>query len=119
MVYLAVLLLLGVSCSPYTKSDLAGKWQAVSLMEDGDTLAVDLAVINFQFTEAGYYHFNSTLNYEESGTYRLNGPYLYSTDTLDAPYREKAVKIVLLRNDSLLLKMEEMGKERMVLLKRE
>ncbi|PSR14887.1 MAG: hypothetical protein DA408_05475 [Bacteroidetes bacterium] len=117
--YLLLLYLLGTACAPYTKSDLAGKWQVLSLTEDGDSLAVDLALINFQFSEDGYYHFNSTLNYEESGTYRLNGPFLYSTDTLDSPHREKAVKIVLLRNDSLVLKMEEMGRERLVVLRRE
>ena len=113
---IVLLYTLCTACAPYTKSDLAGNWQAVSLSEAGDSLAVDLSAIHFSFTNAGYYEFSSTLNYQESGAYRLDGVYLYSTDTLVKPLREKAVEIVLLRNDWLVLKMKELGKERLVVL---
>jgi hypothetical protein len=106
------------ACEPYSDSDLAGSWQAVEITEEGDSLAVDLSGIRFEFTNNGRYYFHSTLNYEEAGTYRLDGPYLFSTDTIQEVSREKAVEILLLNTDSLQLRMEELGKERIMLLKR-
>lgn len=117
---LAVLMLSLVffACDPYADSDLAGSWHAVEITEEGDSLAVDLSGIRFEFTNDGRYYFHSTLNYEEAGTYRLDGPYLFSTDTTQEISREKAVEIMLLNTDSLQLRMEELGKERIMLLKR-
>ena len=106
------------ACDPYSDSDLAGSWHAVEITEEGDSLAVDLKGIRFEFTDNARYYFHSTLNYEEAGTYRLDGPYLFSTDTTQEVSREKAVEIVLLNNDSLQLRMQELGKERIMLLKR-
>ena len=112
-------LLLFCTCEAYEKSELSGNWQAVNLTEEGDSLAVDLSDIRFEFRDDGRYYFHSTLNYEEAGTYRLDGPYLFSTDTLKSLSREKAVEIMLLNADSLQLRMQELGKERIMLLKRE
>ncbi|MGH1437699.1 MAG: hypothetical protein ACRBG0_24900 [Lewinella sp.] len=107
------------ACDPYAESDLAGNWEAIRITEEGDSLAVDLSGIRFEFTNNGRYYFHSTLNYEEAGTYRLDGPYLFSTDTTQEISREKAVEIVLLNTDSLQLRMQELGKERVMLLKKE
>lgn len=107
------------ACDPYSDADLAGNWKAVEITEEGDSLAVDLSGIRFEFTNDGHYYFHSTLNYEEAGTYRLDGPYLFSTDTTQEISREKAVEIVLLNADSLQLRMQELGKERIMLLKKE
>lgn len=114
-----VLLLAFYACNSYDNPDLAGNWQAVSLTEEGDSLAVDLSSIRFDFKNDGRYYFHSTLNYEEAGTYRLDGPYLFSTDTLQSVAREKAVEIILLNEDSLQLRMQELGKERIMLLLKE
>lgn len=107
------------ACEPYSTADLAGSWRAVSLTEDGDSLAVDLTEIGFTFTADGGYTFQSTLNYQESGTYHLDGPYLFSTDTTKDWQQEKAVKIAYLTTDSLQLEMQEMGKARYLWLARE
>ncbi len=117
---LAVLLLslAFFACDPYADTDLAGSWEAIEITEEGDSLAVDLSGIRFEFTKDGRYYFHSTLNYEEAGTYRLDGPYLFSTDTTQEVSREKAVEIVLLNTDSLQLRMQELGKERIMLLKK-
>lgn len=106
------------SCNPYADSDLAGSWKVLQITEEGDSLGVDLSGIRFEFTNNGRYYFHSTLNYEEAGTYRLDGPYLFSTDTTQEISREKAVEILLLNTDSLELRMQELGKERIMLLKR-
>lgn len=109
---------LAFACDPYANFDIAGEWQATDLTEQGDTLAVELSEIQFEFTAEGHYHFQSTLNYKEAGTYRLDGPYLFSTDTLQPPLREKAVEIIHLSGDTLQLKMKELGKERIMTLKK-
>jgi hypothetical protein len=116
--YLALCLLM-ISCELYDNTELSGNWQAISLTEEGDSLAVDLSGIRFEFKEDGRYYFHSTLNYEEAGTYRLDGPYLFSTDTTQSLIREKAVEIMLLTTDSLELRMKELGKERIMLLRKE
>lgn len=117
---IAGILVLGcLACDKYANSDIAGNWEAIELTEVGDSLAVDLSAIGFVFSENGKYQFFSTLDYKEAGTFRLDGPYLFSTDTLQLPLREKAVEIVHLSTDTLALRMKEMGKERLLVLKRE
>ncbi|RME96631.1 MAG: hypothetical protein D6772_11685 [Bacteroidetes bacterium] len=119
--HIAILFLLGslLSCGPYSKEDLAGEWQAISLIEEGDSLAVNLADIGFTFTPDGGYTFRSTLNYVEAGTYRLDGPFLFSTDTTRPVQQEKAVKIISLTPDSLQLQMQEKGKTRILWLSKQ
>lgn len=116
---MASILVLGcLACDKYANSDIAGDWEAIELTEAGDSLGVDLSSIGFTFSEDGQYHFRSTLEYEEAGSFRLDGPYLFSTDTLQPPLREKAVEIVHLTSDTLQLRMKELGKERLLVLKR-
>ncbi|MEL6971086.1 MAG: hypothetical protein AAFZ63_02420 [Bacteroidota bacterium] len=113
-----VLAVLAFACDQYTNIDIAGNWEVVELTEAGDSLAVDLTTIGFHFSEDGQYEFQSTLDYREAGTYRLDGPYLFSTDTLKPPLREKAVEITYLSLDTLHLRMKELGKERLMVLQR-
>jgi hypothetical protein len=113
---LLFVLLLFNACAPYAPSDLAGKWKAVELSEEGDSLKVDASNVYFRFLESGRYEYYSTLNYHESGMYKLDGKYLLSTDTTRSDQAEKAVEIVKLVNDSLVLKMKEQGKERLMVL---
>ena len=115
----SALVLCCLACEKYANADIAGEWRALSLTEAGDSLAVDLSAIRFTFTEDGRYQFKSTLDYKEAGQFRLDGPYLFSTDTLQPPLREKAVEITYLSADTLELRMKELGKERLMLLERE
>ena len=118
MLFLSMLFVLVAACDEYATADVAGDWEVIELTEAGDSLEVDLSNIGFRFTEDGLYEFNSTLDYAEAGTFRLDGPYLFSTDTLQPPLREKAVEITYLSADTLRLRMKELGKERLMVLKR-
>lgn len=118
MLFLSMLCVLIYACDKYANADIAGDWEVIELTETGDSVAVDLSTIGFRFTEDGLYEFQSTLDYREAGTFRLDGPYLFSTDTLQPPLREKAVEITYLSNDTLHLRMQELGKERLLVLKR-
>ncbi len=105
-------------CSRFDADVLVGKWQAAEVLENGIALEIDLSPIGFEFSPDGYYHFNSTVNYEEAGTYCLSGPFLYTIDTLNAASSEKAVKITALTQDSLVLLMSSNGKDKIMKLVR-
>lgn len=110
--------ILFTACQGHNYDDLAGNWQAVELTQEGDSLSVDLKEVAFNFNPNGRYEFESTLNYKEAGTFRLEGPYLFSKDTTRSMPKEKAVEIIQLAGDTLILRMEEAQKERIVVLKR-
>lgn len=116
LVLVCTLLLAG--CAQYSASDLVGNWEAISLTEEGDSLQVNLAEIGFEFNEQGGYNFSSTLNYEEAGTFRIDGPFLYSIDTTSSLGREKAVKIETLNLDTLTIRMREGSKDRLLTLQK-
>ncbi|MCO6478576.1 MAG: lipocalin family protein [Phaeodactylibacter sp.] len=113
----ALLLLLG-ACSPVDKSLIEGTWKGVAVVEEGSPLNdVDPGVIELSFREKGY-AYSSTLNYKEAGTYYIDSKYLYTTDTLNQASTEKAVEIVKLTTDSLVLKMNDSGRERLLMMEK-
>lgn len=107
-----------ISCSSVKVDLLIGKWQAVEILEDGIPLEVEMTPIGFAFDGQGYYNYSSTLNYKEAGTYYLEGPYLYTLDTINTASTEKAVRINVLTQDSLVLLMSVKGKEKIMKLLR-
>ncbi|MBI1223731.1 MAG: hypothetical protein GC192_00725 [Bacteroidetes bacterium] len=117
---LSLILLLGMlaSCGNVQEQKLVGKWQATSLMEDGMPIPVPPSEVGFEFFKNGYYHFRSTLNYKEAGTFSVSNGLLYTLDTLNEASTEKSVQILDLTKDSLFLKMNNEGKERIVKLGR-
>lgn len=113
-----VLIILMNSCATINKSLLVGKWQAIELLEDGQPMEADIEVIHFQFDKNRQYTYAGTLNYHEAGVYSIESKYLYTLDTLNQATTEKAVEIVQLTKDSLRLRMNDTGKERLMILKK-
>ena len=107
-----------LSCGGLEKGQLKGKWTAVQLTEEGDSLKVNLEEITLDFREKGY-DFTSTLNYKEAGTYDLKDNLLTTLDSLNVDQQEKVVEITKLQNDSLFIRMNEGGKERVLVMTRE
>ncbi len=106
-------------CKKEEGPDLIGHWQAFEITEEGEPLQVDPREIQFEFQADGIYYFQSTLNYREAGRYRLsNREYLFTTDTLESGAAEKAVEISRLTADSLTLRMNDAGKERLLKLEK-
>lgn len=92
-----------------------GKWQGTLLLEQGDSVPINPAELSFTFDQfARTYTYNSTLNYQEAGNFYLQTKYLFTSDTLKANPTEKGVEIVRLSQDSLHLRMEEKGRERIM-----
>lgn len=105
------------SCSMWKSHQLQGQWQGVRLMEGKDSVAVDPSLIQLTIEKESY-SFSSTLNYREAGSWRLEDEVLYTTNKLvDNPY-EKAVYILQLKRDTLVLWMMDDGKERVLTLRR-
>lgn len=115
---LILLTLMLVGCANVQEQKLVGKWQATSLVEDGMPIPVPPSEVGFEFFPNGYYHFRSTLNYKEAGTFSVANSLLYTLDTLNEASTEKSVQILDLTPDSLFLKMNNEGKERIVKLGR-
>ncbi|MCB0585062.1 MAG: lipocalin family protein [Phaeodactylibacter sp.] len=113
--YLLVLML--TACSPVDENLLIGKWTGIAVTEEGTPINVNPSEIKMTFGEKGYAYF-STLNYREAGSYYIHSKYLFTTDTLNQASTEKAVEIVKLTPDSLVLKMEEAGKERFLMMEK-
>ena len=103
-----------ISCAKYSNSDIKGNWEAAEVLEEGQPLDIDNSEVKFHFSEDGYYNFQSTLNYEESGTFEIKKELLFTKDTLNTNSEEKAVRIDLLNADSLYLEMNDDGKKRLV-----
>lgn len=79
-------------------------------------MPVDPREISFTFQADGTYQYRSTLDYQEAGRYRLQPPYLFTTDTTRETGTEKAVEMLVLQSDTLLLRMVQDGKEQRLLL---
>ncbi len=102
------------ACAEYPENKITGKWQGAALLEDGMPLEVDPAEVGFEFNNSGQYQYRSTLNYREAGTFSIRGSLLHTLDTLNEASSEKSVKIINLTEDSLFIKMNADGKERVV-----
>ena len=105
-----------ISCSNPGYNLLEGKWIAVKVEEQGDSLKIEPSVIQFEFEqESKQYTFQSTLNYLEAGDYYLESNFLYTSDTLKEASRQKVVEILQLNEDSLIIRMMEADqKERII-----
>lgn len=98
---------------------ISGSWRGAAILEQGKLLDINPADIRLVLDPDGSYHYRSTLNYQEAGTYYVEQTYLYTRDTINQATTEKAVEIVLVSTDSLHLLMNEAGKERLLKLVKE
>ena len=96
MIFSCVGLFLTGCQASITASELGGHWVAVSATERDKPLS------NYQ----------STLNYQEAGSFFLDGNLLHTLDTLNLASTEKIVSISLLTSDSLRIFMVDNGNPR-------
>lgn len=108
-------LVLLMACAQDEPSLLIGSWTAYEVLEEGEILDINASEIQLEFVDDEVYSYKSTLDYEEAGQYNVQSSYLYTTDTLAASQAaRKAVEIVQLTADSLQLRMNDEGKERIL-----
>lgn len=107
-------LMLAQSCASDSPNLLLGQWTAFEILEEGEILDLNASQIQLGFEEGDKYTYLSTLNYKEAGQFRVQTPYLFTTDTTADQRTEKAVEIIQLTFDSLQLRMNDDGKERIL-----
>lgn len=113
-------LLLALSaCKQYEEDQLSGTWRGSAILEADQPLDIEPSNIRLILAPDGSYRYESTLNYQEAGTYFMDQQYLYTMDTINQASTEKAVEIILLNQDSLHLRMNENDKERLLKMVRE
>ena len=114
-----IVLLLLLACQSPEEDLLSGSWRGSVILENGDSLEIDPSHIRLVLHPGGTYEYESTLNIQEAGAFHVQQPYLYTRDTLNEASAEKAVEIILLSADSLHLRMNDAGKERLLKMTRE
>ena len=114
---IGVFLFLG-NCQQIKENHLVGKWRAVEVLEEGKKLTVDVTKIHIEF-QPSHYEYYSTLNHKEAGTYYLQSNLLVTKDTLKKEAVEKAVEVTHLSEDSLFIRMNEKGQERILKMAKE
>lgn len=102
------------ACGRDYGAELAGAWRATTLLEEGDTVAVDLSDVGIAFRPGGRYVYTSTLDHEEQGTYRVDGALLLTTPEGQDTIADRPVEIALLERDVLHLNMQEGDKARVL-----
>ena len=107
------------ACGAREDQLLLGEWQAVQVLEAGDSLKLDPAQVGFLFRPDNRYTFRSTLRYEEAGTWRYTDGFLMARDTTRENSPERVVAVEKLTPDSLQIRMLSDDKERWVTLLRQ
>ncbi len=102
------------ACKQDRTPELLGSWQANLLIEEGDTIDVILDDVGLFFDADGSYIYTSTLDYEESGTFRSQGDMLFTTPSEQDTLLERPVAIALLDENALHLNMKEGEKNRIL-----
>ena len=99
-----------------TSSDLLGKWEAISIIEEGVPVEIDYPIIRLFVSDNGTYDYSGTLNYKESGRWHTQDKYFVTKDTLLPDAIEKTMLISNLTENSFEMKSEEGGKERVLMM---
>ena len=111
--FFLLLLLFVSSCANPLKKTVIGDWTAVIITEEGNKLEVDTREVQLNLQENGQYYYSSTLNYQEAGTWFLDENLLFTNDTIHKA-GQKAVMILEANQDTLVIKMVENDKDRLL-----
>ena len=115
LLFLALIL---SSCGNPLQDVVIGNWTAAQITEEGEKLDVNVVEVKLNLQENGDYEYSSTLNYQEAGSWFLDENLLFTNDTIHKA-GQKAVMILEAKQDTLVLKMVENGKERLLTLAKE
>jgi len=109
------LLVILAGCDNPLQDVVIGNWTATQITEEGKKLDVNVGEVQLNLQENGDYEYSSTLNYQEAGSWFLDENLLFTNDTIHKA-GQKAVLIIEAKQDTIILKMLENGKERLLTL---
>jgi len=116
--FILLLVLIFTSCGNPLQDIVIGNWTAAQITEEGKKLDVNVGEVKLNLEENGTYQYESTLNYQEAGSWFLDENLLFTNDTIHKS-GQKAVMILEARQDTIVLKMIENGKERLLTMSKE
>lgn len=118
-IFLLVFSLLFLSrCTNPVEAILPGKWIAYQVTEEGKPLEINAEEVQLEIRTDGTYSYASTLNYAEKGNWKVKDNLLI-TSGVEPEGSNNTVQVIPNAPDSLILKMQEEGKERMVYMVRD
>lgn len=82
------------------------------LLEEGDTVDIDLTDVSLSFSPSGSYVYTSTLDHLEEGTFTVEGDLLVTTADTTADTQPQRVRILRLDSSRLHVQMKDQGKDR-------
>ena len=101
------------ACAPDTRL-LEGAWRLTGYYQDGQAIQVPLDSVGLVLHPNRIYEFRSIGLYREKGAFRTSASYLFLRDSTRRDAEERALKILLLTEDSLKLKMQRAEKEQVL-----
>lgn len=97
---------------------LSGRWKAVGLFENGQSLPAPLDSVALTFSSDMQYEFRTIGFYREAGPFRIADTHLFLSDTTERPPKEHVLKVLFLSDDTLKIQMVKGGKEQVLFLKK-
>lgn len=101
------------ACAPDARL-LEGAWRLTGYYQDGQAIPVPLDSVGLVLHPNQVYEFRSIGLYREKGAFRISSSYLFLQDSSRHDAEERALKILLLTEDSLKLKMQRAEKEQVL-----
>ena len=101
-----------------TKTQMIGHWQGESATVGGHEISGKFENIHLNLEQNGFYEYNATDGYLERGSYRVDGNFFFTSDTLNKK-TEKMIAIEKVNGEKLVLKMKNIkGEEELLTLKK-
>jgi hypothetical protein len=104
-----------LACEHHSPEALTGDWRADVVVEEGDTIEMDLASVSLSFTQDQHFKYKHTQRDSLAGSYNLSKGLIKlfvtdpATDTI-------IIQLANLNENSMILRMNHEGKERLVTL---
>ena len=93
------------ACMQNPEKAIVGAWNVSEITSQEEMPQFNISDFHFEFYSNGSYQYSGNLYYREAGRFSIKSGYLYTTDTLTQGATEKAVQIIKLSRDSMVLRM--------------
>jgi hypothetical protein len=115
LVTISLLIWTCCSCGDHSPQALTGDWRAEMVVEEGDTLEMDLSNVTLNFTEDQNFKYKHTQRDSLSGNFNLSKGLIKLF--VDEPIMDTIIiQLSNLNEKSMILRMNHEGKERLVTL---
>jgi hypothetical protein len=98
-----------LGCKSEQEKMLIGNWQGIELTQNDSIINVDFNKVHLLVDDNDNYKFESTLNYMETGIYKLKNKNQLFLKKLNLKPAEKMVKIDYISYDTLVLLLNHKG----------